>query len=1208
MRFGKWLLCVVTVSSAVSAGELALQAPLKPEKLVGCVLEDGALRLPDPLPTQTGRAPICVEAEAFRSVKWQEFQESAPDVIRAEDAGAGGCVALVHEAIYHVVVARAGYYHYWQRVWIPRRASWTHMVQVNDAMPTQLAFGLRKGDEAKKWFWIKGSRHYLRRGVHTVAIRNLHNGKRLDRWVLAPDADWTPEGVGPAASPVRSSDAGEFVSAPLDPLSLLAWTKLEAKVEGKAGLEVSYGDGAFQSLPDSGALAGTAKPLRARVTMQRGPDGKSPEVALGNVHYTADHHDFILLRNKHMQLLIHRATGRICGLRDTHSGRRYLPDGVPATLFQLETKAENAPETVRLSSDDAVLKRASARGRKARLDYELAGGEFLVTVTVKLGRDWMARFAIEVQNRSQRDVIGVVFPTLAQVRAGADSSDDMLCFPSMSGRLVKRPGEAGTLTSPHPIRTTIGFCDLYDEQGGVMLAPLDYPMVLTHFASTADPSRQSAALSLTRRDRVRPGQSATFTAGVGVHPGDWHTAADWYRNWFTEHVGKPRIPDWVRDSDGWITWPDAERMAGLGFNHIQMWMQTGFAGCPTYYLPNPKYHSEKWFTDLATAFRGLGGHLGVYYHGNGMSRSYILADKIYGIPVNEIPDYKRPPGWDWFVRNHAYGPERKPVEKLDMSAVPEPAKKEEYPNMCWQKGEWRDYLEKWGLDIYLKEYGLDTPYWDTFACRDVQDFNPHFGHNGEGRGAMARYRFLLDMQKKGEKHAPGFYQTVEGGSELLGLAAGQLQSNFVQNLEVGRYTHPEQIYYVGHSNGWWTPPKTHRAACMAFYLNTKMDIIRLTPKVAQVVRCRRWFAPWLYHSRFLDDVGLAVSHPKVKGALHVYRSRAGDALLVTFMNWQGITDVTATVEVSRYLNNRRRLEAFLVRQGELPSLLEPSAIADQGVWTFDVPAAPVSAVLFLERPDRATPVVQARQYEASQLVEVFDPARKQRNFRIHLDTHEATFRPDPDAGDGANDFRLSNTPDAEGGPTPVTYSRTIEYVEYANLKQLRHIDITLEDRPLKLAARSLATPLLIDPDFEREMFDPAEAHSGKRSLKIVPPNGLRHFPLELVPGHRYRISLWLKKLEKKGSVCANVHHHLSNEHHHFAHVATLGEWSRAETTFLMRKGKDQPHLYLYNWQGTTQPVWFDNVKVEDLGPPEPTLTPGQIKVTVHGRGTTNEHE
>ena len=1166
------------------AGELTLEAPLTPERLSGCVLANGVLTLPEPLPVQQGRSAVCVEAESFRSITWQN---PPGEPVTAADAGAGRCLAFVSEAVYHLSIERAGDYWYWQRVWIPRRASWSHSVQIDDAPPMHIAFGTREADKAETWFWIPGGTRFLSAGVHALVVRDLHNGKRLDRWVLTTDSAWRPEAVGPAATPVRAIDTGEYLSRPLTPLSVSCWQRLGVDIEGQATVEISTGDGPFRALPADGSLAGDRVPLRVRARLRRDAAGRPGQVEFGVVQYAADQADFHVLQNGRLRLLLHRETGRLCGLQDRNSGRRYLPDGVPATLFELVTKTPESPDTVRLSSDDAVAQCVSRGRRQAQFRYAFADQGLRVAVAIRIRRDAVAVMRLTVDNDSERDVIATVFPRLAQAGAGRAASDDVLCFPSMSGQLVREPGQAGTLRNSHPIRTTIGFCDLHDREGGVMLAPLDYPMVLTEFVSEPDPSCRSTTLMLERRDRVRPGQSATFTAAVGIHAGDWHAAADWYRDWFGENVGKPRIPDWVYDSDGWVTSWDTERMAGLGFQHIQMWGETGYGGCPTYSYPNPNYHSEAWFTQLAARWRGLGGHLGVYYHANGVSRSYLLADKIYGIPVEEIPPAKRPPTWDWFVRNSGYSAERQPVEKLDMTGVDEPAAKEEYPTMCWQAGSWRDYLEKWALDIYLKEYGLDTPYWDTFGCYDRQDFSPFFGHNGEGRGAMARYQFLLDMQAKGERHSRGFYQTVEGGSELLGLVSGQLQSNFVRNLEVGRYTHPEQVYYIGHSNGWWTPPKTHKAACMAFYLNTKLDLIRLTPKVMEVVRCRRWLAPWLFRSRFMDDRGLSVSSPEVKAALHLSRHRRGDALIATFMNWPQAQAATATVDVGRYLTSRRRLGAYLVSQAQLPVELRADTMSADGTWTIELPAAPVSAVLFLERPDRALPVVQARQERAQQLVQVFDPARKPRVFALQIRTAEASFQPDPACGDIPGAFLLSNL-DAASDRRPLTYGRTIDYVDYPGLRELHHADITLSDLTVSdggstLTTRSLVAPHFIDPDFEGEMFDDSEAQSGERSLKITPSQKLRHFPLELISGHEYRISLWIKKLETKGNGLANVHHHMVNRSHHFGARFTPGKWVCVETTYVMPDGLDQPHLYLYNWQGATMPAWFDHVVVEDLG-------------------------
>ncbi len=1154
--------------------------------MTGCTFRDGAILLPEPLPAQQGGEPIAVEGEECRSPKWQD-DGRAPE--EAPGAAGGRCVAFMLEGLYPFSVNHAGYYFYWQRVRIPRRAGWNHSVQIDDRVPLNLSFGTRPEDKANVWFWIRGSgRQYLTRGVHTLAIRNLCNGKQLDRWVLTRDEAWTPVGEGPPPTAIRDVQSGEYLSAPLAPVALERWLRLRCTTEGEATTAVALGDGAFVALPPGGGLAGDASPLRVRIRLKRAGDGASPRVILRGVEYLADRDSFLRLGNPSMEMLIQRETGRICGLRRPETGRRYLPDGVPSKLFEIMTKAYEDPEIRILSSDDAVVGRIRGGGRKATLDYTLDQGRIRVRVAFRLDRtDWLARARLTVENRGERDVVGVRFPILAQARAGGDSTDDVLCFPSMSGRLIPEPGRRGTITNIHPLRAAIGFCDLHDRSGGLTLAPLDWPMVFSEFTSAADPGRTSTTLSLTRGDRVKPGRTATFTAGFGLHTGDWHVAADRYRKWFEKKAGKPRLPDWAYGSDGWVTTPDVEDMAGLGFDHIQLWRNTGYEGCPTYYYPNQAYRSEADYTRLAAAWRALGGHMGVYFHGNGMSRSYIQAKRIHGLPVERIPPEKRPPSWDWFVRNHAYGPERKPVEMLDMTEVPEPARREEYPNMCFQAGDWTRYLRKWAIDIYLGEYGLDTPYWDTLACRDAPQFNPFFGMNGEGRGAMARYRFLLDMRKLGVRRAPGFYQTVEGGSELLGLVAGQLESNFVKNLEVARYTHPDQLYYVGHSNGWWNPPRTHLAVCMAFWLNTKLDLIRTTPKVMQVVRTRRWLAPWLYRSRFMDRQGMDLSNPKIRGALHVHKGRNGaGALVATFMNWQAISGEEASISVGDYLSADSATAAFFVVQGRAPAPLPRSCRRSDGRWVVAVSAAPVSAVLFLSRHASAVPVLQAVLEEEAVVLRVFDPARKERRFALSIETEEAAFRLASETAPGRGVWQLNAAGDEEPGGA-VTFARTVPIVRYENLRWRRHARITLRDGALRLQGRVLIAPRFEDPGFEAEQYDNTEAKSGLRSLKLMPENKLWHAPLALVPGHRYRVSLWIKRLENQGNVYANIHHHLINKSHVFGSRPEPGEWRRVETTFRMEKGLDQPHLYVYNWQGTTKPVWYDDVRVEDLGEEEP---------------------
>jgi hypothetical protein len=221
-------------------------------------------------------------------------------------------------------------------------------------------------------------------------------------------------------------------------------------------------------------------------------------------------------------------------------------------------------------------------------------------------------------------------------------------------------------------------------------------------------------------------------------------------------------------------------------------------------------------------------------------------------------------------------------------------------------------------------------------------------------------------------------------------------------------------------------------------------------------------------------------------------------------------------------------------------------------------------VLFLDKPPAATPVAQASQCEEKLRVRVFDPAQRRRLLKVSFATGEA---------------KLAGQPTLRGDGT-CSYGVDVPYANQAALTRRLHGDVTLTEGKLALRTRALVAPRFEDPDFERPQFDTAQFHSGQRSQRLD-PGGLVHYPLELVPGRKYRISLWILRQEQVGSVQGNIHLHLSNTHHHFGWNAKAGEWTRVETEYEL-KGQEQPHLYLYNWQGATKPAWFDGVVVEEI--------------------------
>ena len=134
---------------------------------------------------------------------------------------------------------------------------------------------------------------------------------------------------------------------------------------------------------------------------------------------------------------------------------------------------------------------------------------------------------------------------------------------------------------------------------------------------------------------LEPGQSWTsHTFEVGVHEGDWHWAADRYRQWATAHHRPYDGPEWVRkECDGWLgtggptqSYGDYVRMLDdarwLGLNYLQIWSEMIENVGPnkarkSYYCflwPDPDRGGEAELTRAVRAVRAAGGHIGFYHN------------------------------------------------------------------------------------------------------------------------------------------------------------------------------------------------------------------------------------------------------------------------------------------------------------------------------------------------------------------------------------------------------------------------------------------------------------------------------------------------------------------------------------------------------------------------------------------------------------------
>ena len=87
---------------------------------------------------------------------------------------------------------------------------------------------------------------------------------------------------------------------------------------------------------------------------------------------------------------------------------------------------------------------------------------------------------------------------------------------------------------------------------GVYLAVNDRRLTATEIECRVGRGRRGADLVLRSHTRVAPGTTRTREFVLGIHPGDWHWAADRYREYAAGFMQRPDNPEWVKWCDGWV--------------------------------------------------------------------------------------------------------------------------------------------------------------------------------------------------------------------------------------------------------------------------------------------------------------------------------------------------------------------------------------------------------------------------------------------------------------------------------------------------------------------------------------------------------------------------------------------------------------------------------------------------------------------------------
>jgi len=1232
------------VESLSPSGTETITVQLSPGRAEGCDVAGALIKLSDRVVRQEGDKPIVFEAEdadvlVFQSDKalvelkkkkkgidqdyHVETKTWTPQELKS--ASGGKYIDWVSYAEYRFHVVKAGEYVRWVRYAVPG-PSFYHSESIDDEEP-YWDLEMPKGKKLS-WQWkpaevrlrapYKRVYYNLDKGDHTLKFHTYYNGARLDKIVLTRDKSWKPEGVGPAPTPRVKAIGGTVLMKELKPPVVRSWQGVEisaTKNGGKVIVEYST-DGAetFAPLPANGSLKhvkaagdGSDK-LALRVRLERSVDGKSPVVHGVNVKFNTDADSIVTLENKQIRIRFDRRRGKLLTLERIGKTGAVNRAWQPSSIFDVSLKKPGKPEITVIKQDAAKLTTVKIIQPKkhVRFEYALAEGKVALNIDIRLDETEQSRWSAHVVNNLQEtDVIRVKFPILTGLRIGPDGRDDMLVVPDHSGKIINNPGQASRRSYKYPGSASLCYLDLCDKSVGVLLAGYDPELINTAIEYKPAGTNDQVDMWMEKCNRIRArGFEARYEFAVAVHKGDWHRGADLYREWFHKTLGTAQLPEWFANSDGYLAFGIPNHVAKfntlpkwyqvarwMGYTHLQCWGQSnGPRGncCPTYYYPSPFYGTPKDFAAANKAIRDAGGHVGYYFHSQAINRLNMSRDLVHSaIDRKVIPDYLKPPTYDFYFRIAQVGPDGKlpgPPNYHGMAARHAIGKHaNDFPKVVMWAKEWQAYLQFWAVWMYAAQWNVDCFYFDVLGASAAREsFNPYRGDNGEGYHGMGQIGIVTEVIQKGKPYIPEPGILGEGCCDTYGRMAAHMISGFDKFPEVFRYTMPDQVVFSGHSNTGYA--KAASIIDKAHLYGNRFDMGVVSAYTRRHGWFRKQFKHWLYRARFMDNVGLLGKPPSIQAKLHVRDEPKARGVLVTLVNSHpGLSGnvVVSTAPVGRIQG------AIAYTMWGLPKKIAFTQTDDR--VTFTAPTGRISAVLLAAKTEGAETVALSGHFETS----------PDKAFAVvalaNLTSAKRTVLLENTKADG---FSIPKKTSVTVGAGKVVLKR-FPLGDPAAIADRRYIGFRA-DATAPADVEIPAGAVFIGGTFEdREAEEPRigsyidgkTAASGTKSLCMVSGekkgNLIQHFKLNVKPATRYRLTMKMKRTTKH-----NIYAILYQKIRDARGVKLgdiigrtkkkVGDWETYTREFQTDPDILNISLYVYNRTKNAK-VWFDDISVVEIG-------------------------
>jgi hypothetical protein len=650
----------------------------------------------------------------------------------------------------------------------------------------------------------------------------------------------------------------------------------------------------------------------------------------------------VIVGNSRIEIRIDPVSGAVTGLLNKITGTEYIGKSSSEIfrLGYSTWEFQGVPANDIWSATDGIIIRSSFQkiaskhyektqdGLLLRVTYdhlflEKRTADVVISYTIKLrSGDEEIRWGLSIQNNSQGIIKEVHFPIISGL-----NRFDALIMPNESGQKLPDPigklsDEIPVISLEYPGRGSMQWFEYYSQKAGLYMASYDSNLNYTQMCFGRIGDGPEVAMWIVKYPFTASGASwESPDLSTGAYAGDWHWGANRYRSWLESWIQKSEVPlkivemigglgeIGIKASDGTVlnTYNSMAAMArqvqkspnSVSFM-IAGWMYNGHDTYYPEYYPIPDLGGEQSLIRAIDSVHNHGVSVTAYVNGRlcnietdtykKYGKRWSVLGKTPGLGVNSTDFFELHENWN---------------KSWDRAKLGEGW----FAVMCPYVKEWQDHLVG-EVSRVIGEYHFDGIFLDQPGSYYAElCYNDKHGHSNPasawGPGLLELFRRIRQEMRRldpdailwteGMNDAFGQYMDYYMDKNPLWMPM-RIHPECETFVEMWRYTLPDYII-VNDPQSYSYIPSQDKVYGLNYAFVLGIRGISQSPergldnkgeetddealRRAVVERIEHlWIkgGEYLFHGKFIDDIGLKVSDPGVLAK--VYRAASGIAVPV----------------------------------------------------------------------------------------------------------------------------------------------------------------------------------------------------------------------------------------------------------------------------------------------------------------------------------------